>query len=99
MTHEVGKIKFSLVLTAKWTNLWSVNKIIVVSLQECDHPFKLAYQGTFGAHGPLGGGMAYLKTPPYGMNGLGLTMGHHSPMDPGVHPSVPYPQGKLDRSS
>ncbi|XP_042881648.1 homeobox protein OTX2-like isoform X1 [Penaeus japonicus] len=35
--------------------------------------------------------MAYLKSPPYPMNGLGLGMGHHSPMDHGVHPSVPYP--------
>ncbi|XP_068235436.1 homeobox protein OTX2-like isoform X2 [Palaemon carinicauda] len=37
--------------------------------------------------------MAYLKSPPYPMNGLGLGMGHHSPMDHGVHPSVPYPAG------
>ena len=61
--------------------------------QDCD--FKLAYHNTFGAQGPLGGGMAYLKTPTYGMNGLGIAMGHHSPMDPGIHPSVPYPQGKF----
>nr|XP_053646271.1 homeobox protein OTX2-like isoform X2 [Cherax quadricarinatus] len=52
---------------------------------------RLAYHGTFGAQGGLGGGMAYLKSPPYPMNGLGLSMGHHSPMDHGVHPSVPYP--------
>ncbi|KAK7075495.1 Homeobox protein otx2, partial [Halocaridina rubra] len=37
--------------------------------------------------------MAYLKSPPYAMNGLGLGMGHHTPMDHGVHPSVPYPTG------
>ncbi|XP_045112058.1 homeobox protein OTX2-like isoform X2 [Portunus trituberculatus] len=35
--------------------------------------------------------MAYLKTPPYPMNGLALGMGHHSPMDPSVAHSVPYP--------
>ncbi|XP_063853203.1 homeobox protein OTX2-like isoform X2 [Scylla paramamosain] len=35
--------------------------------------------------------MAYLKTPPYPMNGLALGMGHHSTMDPSVAHSVPYP--------
>ncbi|CAL4246151.1 unnamed protein product, partial [Meganyctiphanes norvegica] len=46
----------------------------------------LAYHSTFGGQGGLGGGMAYLKSPPYPMNGLGLGMGHHSPMDHSVHP-------------
>ena len=60
----------------------------------------MAYHSSFGAQSALGGGMAYLKNPPYHMNlnsmaSLG-SMGHHSPMDHSLHPSaVPYPQGEF----